>query len=1355
LTLAGPVVTLPPERPVPGLPHFLELPPKPPDRAAPPGIDAQGVGSPSPRDGSIDTSASGPLPPGKVRPEDAGSRPAKEGRVGPRRGAELIGGRVRGYDQTNGRARPSLGGRRGPIVACLAMIAVAARALAAAPADDPVRIAAPASVPVVLTAERLRTWDDGPVRWALLEGQAAALQGVEGVRAGRILARFTPPQGSTAEARIELYAEGHVTLSGHEDASARPVRAELVSARPAQMKTYEKEGVERLPSPPRLPLIARAFPDTLNRPPAQPGAAPAIAPVIAPPVLVEAAPLAETPALAVVEAGPTPVDLPATIEPSLPDLPPAPPIEVAAAADPAATLPELPAVLEVTASTPIEAAPEAAPPPAADGPAPVAVTTVEDRAVTPAQFNGDAFGGNMGNMGGNMPSDPSAGSAPDVDPPPTLLNPLPDEARPAAEGDAPADGADEDGLGAGPLAPFTQRATTIEPRDGASPLVMNTQQTRPDGTEVTVIRGGVHMITTAQNLGIMDIEADNVVIFRKPDAKAPRAMLNGNGQATTDMKEPMEVYLEGNVIIRQDERKQLGNGDQKVFRGERAYIDMRTERAIITDGQVDLFVAGLIAPIKTKAPRIEQFREMQDLGGGAGMGLGLPQIRATPTTTSGSRFPTPGYRFNSQTIDLTRVESQQKNPRTGNKAGRPDDPNAPKQLTWRFDARQNFFYIGQVPVFYWPRFVGDADSIEPPLRQIGFRTNNYFGQQVLTDWDGFKVLGLKKPANVDTWNLDLDYLSYRGIAAGSEIGWFGKELIPDYASEYFGYFDVWGLKDYGKDVLGGGPAILTDTGIPPTKLGYQRTSVPPGERFRGRVLARHMQSLMTDESDPLDDFRLQLEGAYVSDRYFMEQYYKRLNETGMDQSTLAYLIRSRGNSAFTVLTEGNFQNFNTETQWLPRLDYYRLGDSLFGGRLNYYQHTGADYGNTHTASEVNNPNPFNVTPDSPILGTAFIPYDPTSNTTGVFKTGRLSTAHELDIPLNFDFLRLVPYGQVQAVGWNNQINGESVGRLWGAYGARADVMAHRAFPTVENELFNVHGLNHKANFVVDYRNAYSNVGLNRLGVQDDIDDNTYEFVRRYFALVSYGGGILPAQYDPRLLITRRGLSPITGTTDLQTSIDTVHMGIHQRLQTKRGPEGARRIIDWMTFDIDTTYFPQASRDNFGKPFGQNTYNYEWFVGDRTSIVSSGWFEFFDISGESLNKVNPKIKNDPFGLEMINIGVAVARPPSASFYVGYNILNSGVITTSALNAMYSYQMSPKWFSTMATSYDFGNAILLGAMFSVTRIGPDFLTTVGLSVDPQRRSYTFGFELVPRLSPGIRVGSVGGGMNRFDPRYAPTQ
>ena len=52
------------------------------------------------------------------------------------------------------------------------------------------------------------------------------------------------------------------------------------------------------------------------------------------------------------------------------------------------------------------------------------------------------------------------------------------------------------------------------------------------------------------------------------------------------------------------------------------------------------------------------------------------------------------------------------------------------------------------------------------------------------------------------------------------MGWFGRDLIRDLTDpyhkvqtpgenithDYFGYFDIWGLKDFGNDVLGSGPA---------------------------------------------------------------------------------------------------------------------------------------------------------------------------------------------------------------------------------------------------------------------------------------------------------------------------------------------------------------------------------------------------------------------------------------------------------------------------------------------------------------------------------------------------------------------
>ncbi len=195
-------------------------------------------------------------------------------------------------------------------------------------------------------------------------------------------------------------------------------------------------------------------------------------------------------------------------------------------------------------------------------------------------------------------------------------------------------------------------------------------------------------------------------------------------------------------------------------------------------------------------------------------------------------------------------------------------------------------------------------------------------------------------------------------------------------------------------------------------------------------------------------------------------------------------------------------------------------------------------------------------------------------------------------------------------------------------------------------------------------------------------------------------------------------------------------------------------MDYLILDLQTTYFPNELRDNFGKSFGQNFYNFEWFVGDRTSIVSTGWFEFWKINGNNrFTTYDPGSTNNPFGLNVVTAGVSINRPPRGSVYFGYSIVNSGSIATSALNVSYNYWLSPKWYTSLATSYDFGNKVPLGTTASITKIGADFLTSVGITYDPQRQNTTFGLEIAPRFSPSVRLGSAVG--TRFDSRFAPTE
>ena len=118
---------------------------------------------------------------------------------------------------------------------------------------------------------------------------------------------------------------------------------------------------------------------------------------------------------------------------------------------------------------------------------------------------------------------------------------------------------------------------------------------------------------------------------------------------------------------------------------------------------------------------------------------------------TGSRFPDPGYKITSSSIDLTRHTRPLTNPNTGKEVKDPDNPDDPKPRTptptreedqsGESTPARTSTSRGPFPVFYWPHIAMDLDDLEPPLRMIGFATNNYFGQQFKVDFNGFRLIG--------------------------------------------------------------------------------------------------------------------------------------------------------------------------------------------------------------------------------------------------------------------------------------------------------------------------------------------------------------------------------------------------------------------------------------------------------------------------------------------------------------------------------------------------------------------------------------------------------------------------------------
>jgi hypothetical protein len=167
----------------------------------------------------------------------------------------------------------------------------------------------------------------------------------------------------------------------------------------------------------------------------------------------------------------------------------------------------------------------------------------------------------------------------------------------------------------------------------------------------------------------------------------------------------------------------------------------------------------------------------------------------------------------------------------------------------------------------------------------------------------------------------------------------------------------------------------------------------------------------------------------------------------------------------------------------------------------------------------------------------------------------------------------------------------------------------------------------------------------------------------------------------------------------------------------------------MTLDLSASYFPHSQRDNFGESFAFLQYDWTWNIGDRTALVSTGWFDPIDN-----------------GARVFTIGSYLNRPDRTNFYLGYrqiDPLNSRAVTGSV-----TYVFSPKYAVTANTTYDFGTSQSQSNSLVLTRMGSDVQVSFGINYNSILNNFGVTFEIFPNLVPENRrtpgVSSVGSSM-----------
>jgi hypothetical protein len=342
-------------------------------------------------------------------------------------------------------------------------------------------------------------------------------------------------------------------------------------------------------------------------------------------------------------------------------------------------------------------------------------------------------------------------------------------------------------------------------------------------------------------------------------------------------------------------------------------------------------------------------------------------------------------------------------------------------------------------------------------------------------------------------------------------------------------------------------------------------------------------------------------------------------------------------------------------------------------------------------------------------------------------TARLDFNQELSAPFDLGPVKVAPYGILDLTYYSQDLNGNSIGRVVGAGGVRSSLPLSKLYEDVSSDLFNINGIYHKITLSSNYYYAQTNVPYSQLPLLDRLDDDNTDYTYRYIRpaqpqLVQGAAGLALATsplYNQQLYAIRRLVDDRVDTMD---NMNVLQMDARQRFQTKRGYPGLEHTVDVLTFDVSGSLFPEANRDNFGKSFGFLEYNGLWNIGDRTSVLSSGWFDPFQ-----------------YGARYWNLGVNLDRPDRTSIYVGYR--QTDPLNSKAVTGSFSYQLSKRYYTSIGVSYDFGIQQALTNSFNLIRTGSDVTITLGFTYNALVNNFGFNFLIVPNIVQAIAPGRFG--------------
>ncbi len=769
----------------------------------------------------------------------------------------------------------------------------------------------------------------------------------------------------------------------------------------------------------------------------------------------------------------------------------------------------------------------------------------------------------------------------------------------------------------------------------------------------------------------IDFRAQRAVTFSPvPEDSSATAPATGTASASAPAKPASGdfsqvvtgVYLEGDVTLDQ--------GDKIMVRAERMYFDFTSQRAVMLDATLASVDEVRNVPVYLRAAEIRQ--------------LARGEFAAKKVEFSTSEFYTPHYHIGASEVYLRDITPEASGGGTGGGGtGTGGDIDLGfgggdiAAKTFAFQVKDATLNAEGTPIFYWPFLGGDTSKNEVPLRTLRVSNSHTYGLTLLTDWDLFGLMGQPEPQGVRA-DLNLDYFGKRGPAGGVQSSW----LTDD---------DRGFLRSY----------VMLDQGT--DRLGKDRNNVNPDQEARGRIR-------VADQHEFGDGWTMQVEGSYISDPTFLEQFFQHEFDTDKEHETAFYLKKQGQTDQLSILVSANAMDFTSTadqvddqfmTEKLPELKYWRIGDS-FLDMFTYYSENGL--AELHTSITNFTPTDLKLKPNFVGPPAGAVPsnqtyrsfYQSVGWTTGsIF---RADSRHEIDMPIQVGDAKITPYVTGRVTFWDDGFadpNQSTTTRVSGGGGVRASMQFWRVYSNAESRFFDVHEVRH---IIEPQFNLF---------VQGSSED-------------------------------RKDLQPFQRDVEGVTGASGTQLSLQQKWQTKRGGEGHWRDVDWIVFNVSWNQFWNKDKTDSGTLFYPMTPLRGYYFASRpelsqatSSIDLDGVWrvgERMRFMGEASYSI------DGHRVEQAAAGIAVDQTNTLSYFLGNRYVYA--LNTDQWTIAMDYQLTQKYRIIAAESFDTqaGNNILTS--LTLIRKMPRLNAAVTVTYDANQADTSFVFTMWPEGLPGAQ-------------------